>query len=81
MPSSGNAKRIDLRRLSDEYLHILSVVAKHERICIGIPVDPDWAPIADHLRQLAKWRFLIEEATDDGPAYSLAPAARDRVAQ
>lgn len=70
-----------MRRLSDEYLHILSVVAKHERICIGIPIDADWAPIAEHLRQLSKWRFLIEEPTDDGPAYSLSAAGRDRLGE
>lgn len=68
-----------MRRLSDEYLHILGVVEKHDRVCIGVPVDADWAPIAEHLRQLAKWRFLIEEATDDGPAYSLSPAGRNRL--
>ena len=60
-----------MRRLSDEDLHILGVVAKHERVCIGVPVDADWAPIALRLRQLAKWKFLVEESTDDGPAYSL----------
>lgn len=68
-----------MRRLSDEYLHILSVVAKHGRICIGLPVSAEWAPIAEKLRQLAKWRFLIEEATDDGPAYSLAPAGQAKL--
>lgn len=70
-----------MRRLTDQDIHILSVVAKHGRICIGMPVDADWAPIAEHLRQLAKWRFLIEEATDDGPAYSLSPAGRDRLGE
>lgn len=70
-----------MRRLSDEYLHILAVVAKHGRICIGVPVDADRAPIAAHLRQLAKWHFLIEEATDDGPAYSLSSAGLDKVGE
>jgi hypothetical protein len=64
-----------MRRLSDEDLHILSVVAKHERVCIGVPIDPDWAPIASKLRQLAKWKYLVEEVTDDGPAYSLTAEA------
>lgn len=68
-----------MRRLFDDDLHILSVVAKHDRICIGVPVDADWAPIADHLRRLAKWRFLVEEQTDDGPAYSLSRAGREKL--
>ena len=59
-----------MRRLSDVDRHILSVVAKHERICIGLPVDPDWAPIAETLHWLAKWKYLVEEQTDDGLAYS-----------
>lgn len=67
-----------MRRLSDDDLHILTVVAKHDRVCIGVPVDADWALIADHLRRLAKWRYLVEENTDDGPAYSLSPSGRDR---
>jgi hypothetical protein len=69
-----------MRRLSDQDLHILSIVAKHSRVCIGIPVDAEWAPVAEHLRRLAKWHFLFEEATDDGPAYSLSPAGRDKLA-
>lgn len=68
-----------MRKLSDDDLHILSVVEKHERICIGLPVDPDWAPIAEHLRRLAKWKYLIEDATDDGPAYSLSQAGRENL--
>lgn len=68
-----------MRKLSDDDLHILSVVEKHERICIGLPVDPDWAPIAEHLRRLAKWKYLIEDATDDGPAYSLSEAGRENL--
>lgn len=63
-----------MRRLSDHQLHVLSVVAKHGRICIGLPVDAEWEPIAEELRRLAKWRYLIEEATDDAPAYELAQA-------
>jgi len=68
-----------MRKLSDDDLHILSVVEKHERICIGLPVDPDWAPIAEHLRRLAKWKYLIEDATDDGPAYTLSQAGRENL--
>lgn len=68
-----------MKRLSDHDVHILSVVAKHQRICIGLPVDADWAPIAEHLRRLAKWHFLIEEPTDDGPAYSLSPAGMEKL--
>ena len=68
-----------VKRITDEDLHILSVVEKHGRICIGVPVDPDWAPIAEHLRRLAKWKFLIEDATDDGPAYTLSQAGREKL--
>lgn len=68
-----------MRRLTDEDLHILGVVAKHERVCIGVPVDAEWAPIASKLRQLAKWKYLVEEVTDDGPAYSLSSEARDKI--
>jgi len=67
-----------MRRLSEHQIHILSVVQKHERICIGLPIEPEWAPIAQELRQLAKWRYLIEEATDDGPAYTLNPGVDPR---
>ena len=70
-----------MRRLSDEDFHILGVVAKHSRICIGMPVDTEWAPIAEHLRQLAKWRYLVEEATDDGPAYTLSPSALEKLGE
>jgi hypothetical protein len=68
-----------MRRLTDEDFHILSVVAKHERVCIGVPVDAEWAPIASKLRQLAKWKYLVEEETDDGPAYSLTAEVQDRL--
>jgi hypothetical protein len=70
-----------LRRLSEEDLHLLGVVAKHERVCIGMPADADWAPIASKLHQLAKWKYLVEEVTDDGPAYSLTAEAWDKLGQ
>lgn len=70
-----------MRRLSDHEIHILSVVAKHERICIGLPVSAEWAPIAKTLALLARPNpgMLIEEQTDDGPAYSLSPDGRDKL--
>jgi hypothetical protein len=68
-----------MRRLTEDQLHVLGVVAKHERVCIGLPVSAEWAPIAAMLRQLAKWHFLHEEATDDGPAYSLTQAGFERL--
>jgi hypothetical protein len=64
-----------MRCLSDDELHILRVVAKHERICISVPVNPDWAPIASKLRQLVKWKYLVEESTGNGPAYRLTAEA------
>lgn len=69
-----------MRRLTEHQHHILTVVNKHGRICIGLPVDAEWAPIAAELRQLAKWRFLIEDGSgDDGPAYELAPAGLEKL--
>lgn len=69
-----------MRRLSDHQLHVLAVVGKHGRICIGLPVDAEWAPIAEELRRLAKWRYLIEDGSgDDGPVYSLSEAGRGKV--
>ena len=68
-----------MRKLNDSELHILSVVEKHGHICIGLPVDAQWAPIAEALARLAKWKFLVLEPTDDGPRYSLSPAGRDRL--
>lgn len=68
-----------MRRLSDHQLHVLAVVSKHGRVCIGLPVSAEWSGIADELRRLAKWRYLHEEATDDGPAYELSPAGQSAV--
>jgi hypothetical protein len=63
------AGRVTLNNIVfDVDLPILSVVGKLEPICIGLPVE--WASTADALRRLAKWKYLVEEQTDDGPAYS-----------
>ncbi|MET3900472.1 hypothetical protein ABIB57_004438 [Devosia sp. UYZn731] len=71
-----------MRRLSDPEpdpdIHILSVVAKHDCTCIAVPVDAEWAPIPEALRRLAKWKYLVEEQTDDGPAYSPTAAGYAR---
>ena len=70
-----------MRRLSDDDIHILSVVAKHGRICVGLPVSPEWAPIAKTLALLARPNpgMLIEEQTDDGPAYCLSASGQARL--
>ena len=70
-----------MRRLSEHEIHILNVVAKHERICIGLPVSAEWAPIAKALAVLARPNpgMLIEEQTDDGPAYALSEAGRTKL--
>jgi hypothetical protein len=72
-----------MRKLSDHDIHILSVVAKHERICIGVPVSAEWTPIAKTLALLARPNpgVLVEEQTDDGPAYSLSAAGRAKLAE
>lgn len=69
-----------MRRLSDQDLHILSVVAERERICLGPADGEDAAFIAGELRKLAKWKYLIEDGSgDDGVAYTLSPAGRDKL--
>ena len=68
-----------MRRRTDEDLHFLGVVAKHQSICIGVPVDADWAPIASKLRQWAKWKYLVEEITGGGPAYSLTATGLEKL--
>lgn len=70
-------------RLSDHKFHILSIVAKHERICIGLPVSGEWSPIAKTLAKLARPNpgMLLEEHTDDGPAYLLTVAGIEKVSE
>lgn len=68
-----------MRRLTDQQQHILRVVARHERVCIGLPISAEWAPVASVLRQLAKWHYLHEEETDDGPAYTVSAAGHERL--
>ena len=70
-----------MRRLSEQDMHILRVVAHHGRICIGLPVSAEWAPVAKALALLARPNpgALIVEETDDGPAYTLSPAGRSKI--
>lgn len=68
-----------MRRLSEQDLHILGVVAERERVCLGDIDGENGAFIAGELRKLAKWKYLLEECTDDGAAYSLSPAGRERL--
>ena len=65
-----------MRKLSETDLHILAVVVEHEPICIGIPVEEQWAPIAKGLERLSRPNpgLLIREDFDDGPTYSVSPA-------
>lgn len=67
-----------MRRLSETDLYILAVVAKHEPVCIGIPVNERWAPIAKGLDRLSRPNpgLLIRADFDDGPTYSISPAGR-----
>jgi len=70
-----------VRRLSETHLHILAVVAKHEPVCIGIPIDEEWAPIAKAQEQLSRPSpgLLIRGDFDDGPTYSPSPAGRAKL--
>ena len=72
-----------MRRLSETDLQILAVVARHEPICIGIPVDDQWAPIAKGLERLSRPYpgLLIREDFDDGPTYSISPAGRAKLSE
>jgi hypothetical protein len=72
-----------MRRLSDHEIHILSVVAKHETICIGVPIDEQWAPIATTLERLSRPNpgMLIRQDFDDGPTYSLSSAGRAKLGE
>lgn len=70
-----------MRRLSDQDLHILAVVAERERVCLGPTDSGDGAFIAAELRKLARWKYLIEDGSgDDGVAYTLSPAGRKKLA-
>ena len=68
-----------MRKLSETDLHILAVVAKRGSICIGIPVDEQWVPIAKGLERLSRPNpgLLVREDFDDGPSYSVSPAGLD----
>jgi hypothetical protein len=68
-----------MRKLSETDLYILAVVAKHRSICIGVPVDEQWAPIAKGLERLSRPNpgLLFREDFDDGPSYSVSPAGHD----
>lgn len=69
-----------MRRLSDQDLHILAVVADRERVCLGAADGENAEFIAAELRKLAKWKYLIEDGSgDDGVAYTLSPAGRDKL--
>ena len=72
-----------MRRLSQTDFQILAVVARHEPICIGIPLDEQWAPIAKGLERLSRPNpgLLIREDFDDGPTYSLSPAGRTKLVE
>ena len=72
-----------MRRLTDQEIHILGVVAKHEPICNGVPVDEQWAPIAAMLDRLARPNhgMLIRQDFDDGPTYSLSPSGRAKLGE
>ena len=68
-------------RLTDTDLKILAVVAKFDRICIGLPLDEQCAPIADGLEKLSRQNpgLLVREDSDDGPTYSISPAGRAKL--
>lgn len=66
-----------MKRLSEDHRHCLRVVSERGRVCLGLDLSADGRHVASMLRDLAKWRYLIEDGTgDDGPVYELSEAGR-----
>lgn len=62
-----------MKRLSEDHRHCLRVVSDKGRVCLGLDLSADGRHVASMLRDLAKWRYLVEDGTgDDGPAYELS---------
>lgn len=62
------------KKLQPHELSMLRHVHHFRRVCLGEITSQADAVMADTMKSLAKRRLLMEEATDDGPAYSMAPA-------
>lgn len=63
-----------MKKLQRHQLWVLFHVRDHRRVCLGEITSEADAVMAEIMAQLAKWKFLMVEETQDGPAYSMAPA-------
>lgn len=64
-----------MKRLQPHELSTLRHVHHHRRVCLGEITSQADALMAETMRKLAKRKLLIEAVYDDGPTYSIAPAA------
>jgi hypothetical protein len=64
-----------MRKLQPHELSTLRHVHHHRRVCLGEITSQADALLAETMARLAKWKFLMEEPTQDGPAYTVAYAA------
>lgn len=63
-----------MKKLQSHEIMALLHVRDRRHVCLGEITSEADAVLAETMAQLAKWKFLMVEATDDGPAYSMAPA-------
>lgn len=70
-----------MKRLQPHELSTLRHVHHFRRVCLGEITSQADALLAETMKNLAKRRLLMEEATDDGPAYAMAPAGIQIVEQ
>ena len=63
-----------MRKLQLHEIMVLCHIRNRRRVCLGEITSEACAVMAETMAKLAKLKFLMEEATDDGPAYTLAPA-------
>lgn len=63
-----------MKKLQPHQISTIRHVYHHRRVCLGEITSEADAVLADTMAQLAKWKFLIVDSTDDGPAYVCSPA-------
>lgn len=60
-----------MRKLQPHELSTLRYVHQQGRVCIGEITGEADALLAETMARLGKWKLLLVEAVDDGPAYSM----------
>jgi hypothetical protein len=63
-----------MKKLQSFEISTIRYVHHHGRVCLGEITGEADALLAETMARLAKWKFLMVEAVDDGPAYTCAPA-------